>query len=148
MAALVASLGLAPAFSQAADPRIDQLFSQWDKPDSPGCSLAVAQAGTIVYSRGYGTADLDHGIPNTPTTVFHAASLSKQFTAMSIMLLVNRGLLKLDDNVSDYCPRASEFRRKADHDFRYASPHQRYQGPGGVGHDGGLAAVRRRGDPG
>jgi CubicO group peptidase (beta-lactamase class C family) len=89
-----------PHAVNSPDPRIDRFFSQWDKPDSPGCSLAVAQAGTIVYSRGYGTADLDHGIPNTPATVFHAASLSKQFTAMSIMLLVNRGLLELGDYVS------------------------------------------------
>jgi CubicO group peptidase (beta-lactamase class C family) len=101
-----------PSPSRAADPRIDRLFSQWDKPDSPGASLAVAQAGTIVYSRGYGAADLDHCIPNTPATVFHAASLSKQFTAMSIMLLVNRRLLKLDDNVSKYVAELPNFAGK------------------------------------
>jgi CubicO group peptidase (beta-lactamase class C family) len=98
-----------PHAVNSPDPRIDRFFSQWDKPDSPGCSLAVAQAGTIVYSRGYGTADLDHGIPNTPATVFHAASLSKQFTAMSIMLLVNRGLLELGDYVSDIIPELPNF---------------------------------------
>jgi CubicO group peptidase (beta-lactamase class C family) len=47
----------------------------------------VAQAGNIVYSRGYGMADLDHNIPITPSTVFHACSLAKQFTAMAILLL-------------------------------------------------------------
>ena len=114
IAALVTGLGVAPAFCQAvspqaANPQIDAIFAQWDKPGSPGCSLAVANAGTIVYRRGYGTADLDHGILNTPTTVFHAASLTKQFTAMSIMLLVNRGLLKLDDNVRQFVSELPDF---------------------------------------
>src|SRR5437588_7933244 len=79
------------------DPRVDKYFDRWDRPDSPGACVAVAKAGTIVYSRGYGAADLDHDIPNTPATVFHAASLAKQFTAMCIMLLVNRGVLNLAD---------------------------------------------------
>ena len=69
------------------NPQVDQIFSQWDKPDSPGFALAVSQGGNIVYARGYGMADLDHDIPITPSTVFHACSLSKQFTAMAIMLL-------------------------------------------------------------
>ena len=53
----------------------------------PACSLAVTQGGKIVHSKAYGLADLEHGIKNTPDTVFFAASLSKQFTAMSILLL-------------------------------------------------------------
>ena len=100
-----------PAFCQGFPPdaRIDAIFSQWDKPDSPGCSLAVAKAGTTVYSRGYGTADLDHHIPNTPSTVFHAASLAKQFTAMCIMLLVGQGRLQLGDDVRRYVPELPDF---------------------------------------
>ena len=77
----------------------DQVFAQWNKPDSPGCALAVKKAGKIVHRRGYGMADLDHNIAITPSTVFHAASLAKQFTAMSIMLLVNQGQLSLTDDV-------------------------------------------------
>src|SRR5262249_23030891 len=70
-----------------------------DEPDSPGCSIAIAQAGEIVYSRGYGMAFLEGGIRNTPATVFHAASLAKQFTAMAILLLVRAGQIALDDDV-------------------------------------------------
>jgi CubicO group peptidase (beta-lactamase class C family) len=84
--------------------RVDQIFAQWDKPGSPGFALAVAQAGKIVYARGYGVADLDHNIPITPATVFHAASLSKQFTAMAIMLLVEQNKLKLSDHVHAHVP--------------------------------------------
>ena len=79
--------------------QVDGIFAQWDTSGSPGCAVAVIHGGSIVYKRGYGIADLDHGLAITPTTVFHAASLSKQFTAMSLMLLVGQGRLSLDDEV-------------------------------------------------
>jgi len=82
--------------------QVDEIFAQWNHPDSPGCAVAVIEAGGIVYKRGYGKADLEHNIPITPATVFHAASLAKQFTAMSIMLLVEQGRLSLDDDVHTY----------------------------------------------
>jgi CubicO group peptidase (beta-lactamase class C family) len=84
--------------------QVDRIFAQWDKPDSPGFAVAVSKAGRIIYSRGYGMADLDHNIPITPATVFHAASLSKQFTAMAIMLLVGKKKLKLSDHVHAHVP--------------------------------------------
>ena len=42
---------------------VDKLFEKWDKPDLPGCSIAIIKDGQIVYKRGYGMADLDHDIP-------------------------------------------------------------------------------------
>jgi CubicO group peptidase (beta-lactamase class C family) len=86
---------------------VDRVFADWDKTDSPGCAVAVMKAGKIVYERGYGMADLDHNIAITPTTIFHAASLAKQFTAMSILLLVEQGRLSLDDDVRKYVPELS-----------------------------------------
>jgi len=53
----------------------DAIFAPWDRSDSPGCALALKQNGNVVYERGYGMADLEHDIPITPATVFHAASL-------------------------------------------------------------------------
>jgi CubicO group peptidase (beta-lactamase class C family) len=92
----------------ANNPHVDRIFAHWDKPGSPGMSLAVSQAGKVVYCRGYGAADLDHNILNSPSTVFHAASLSKQFTAMAIMLLVDKGKLSLDDEVHAFIPQLSQ----------------------------------------
>jgi CubicO group peptidase (beta-lactamase class C family) len=89
--------------------RVDKLFALWDKPESPGCSLAVIKDGSIIYKRGYGAADLDHDIPNAPGTVFHVASLSKQFTAMSVLLLAQQGKLSLDDQVRKYIPELGDF---------------------------------------
>ncbi len=89
--------------------RVDKLFAKWDKPDSPGCALAVFQGGRIVYERGYGMADLDHDIRIVPSTVFHVASMSKQFAAASILLLAQEGKLALDDEVRKYVPEMPDF---------------------------------------
>jgi CubicO group peptidase (beta-lactamase class C family) len=92
--------------------KIDDIFKEWDKHDSPGMALAVRHNGNIVYRRGYGMADLDHNIPNQPDTVFHAASLTKQFTAMAIMMLINHPNLAtrpiaLNTNVHTLIPELS-----------------------------------------
>ena len=67
------------------------------------------QNGELVYERGYGMADLDHGVPNTPGTVFHVASVSKQFTAAATLLLVDEGRLSLEDPADRYVPQLPRF---------------------------------------
>lgn len=89
--------------------KVDMLFSDWSKPDTPGAALAVIKDGEIIYRRGYGMADLERNAPNTPTTVFHVASMSKQFTAFAIQLLVDEGKLSLDDDVRKYIPELHDF---------------------------------------
>jgi CubicO group peptidase (beta-lactamase class C family) len=92
--------------------RVDAVFAQWDKPDSPGCALGVYQGGRIVYKRGYGMEDLNEDVKITPSTVFHVASMSKQFTAASIVLLAQQGKLSLDDDVRKYIPELPDFGEK------------------------------------
>jgi CubicO group peptidase (beta-lactamase class C family) len=82
--------------------KVDKLFERMDKATSPGCALAVVRDGRIVYARGYGMANLDHDVAITSSTVFHVASVSKQFTAAAILLLANDGKLSLDDDVRKY----------------------------------------------
>jgi CubicO group peptidase (beta-lactamase class C family) len=72
------------ASGESVAARVDQLFAQWNRPDSPGCGLGVSKNGVPVYERGYGMANLELGVAITPASVFPAASISKQFTAMSI----------------------------------------------------------------
>src|SRR5262245_43448619 len=67
-----------------------------------GMSIAVAQNGHIVFSRGYGFANLEHSVPVTPETVFHIASISKNIEAGVVLQLVDQGKLKLDDDVTRY----------------------------------------------
>jgi CubicO group peptidase (beta-lactamase class C family) len=86
------------------DARVDALFAEWDKPDSPGCALGVYRDGEIIYVRGYGMADLERGMRITPQSVFDIGSTSKQFAAASVVLLAHQGKLSLDDDVRKFIP--------------------------------------------
>ena len=92
--------------------KVDAIFSPWDKTISPGGSLAIIQDGEIVYKRGYGMANLEYGIPNTPSTIFHIASISKHFAAMAVVLLAKEGKLSLDDEVRKHVPEISGIKEK------------------------------------
>ena len=84
--------------------QIDQIFSEWDHTNTPGCALAVIRAGHILYKRGYGMANLELGVPIRPESIFDIGSVSKQFTAMSVVLLARQGVLSLDDEIQKYLP--------------------------------------------
>jgi CubicO group peptidase (beta-lactamase class C family) len=92
--------------------QVDGVFAKWDRTDSPGCALGVYRDGRIVYKRGYGMEDLNEDVKITPSTVFHVASMSKQFTAASIVLLAQQGKLSLDDDVRKYIPELPDFGEK------------------------------------
>jgi len=92
--------------------RIHALFAQVDLPGSPGAALAVARGGEIIYANGYGYANLEYDIPNTPWTIFHVASVSKQFTAFSVAMLAEQGKISLDDDIHTYIPELPDFGKK------------------------------------
>jgi CubicO group peptidase (beta-lactamase class C family) len=89
--------------------RVDQLMVVYDKPDTPGVALAITQDGAILYEQGYGSANLEYDIPITPETIFHVASVSKQFTAFAVTMLAAEGALSLDDDVRKYIPEVPDF---------------------------------------
>src|SRR6478735_10691215 len=64
--------------------KIDNLFTYWNKTSSPGFAIGIVRNDSLVYAKGYGMANLEYSIPNTPATIFHMGSVSKQFTAWSI----------------------------------------------------------------
>lgn len=107
--ASIAWWSASPAAAGDESARVDQLFAAWDKPTSPGCALSVMKDGRIIYERGYGMADLDHDLKITPSSVFHVASMSKQFTAASILMLAQEGKISLDDPVRKYVPELPDF---------------------------------------
>ena len=84
---------------------IDAIFSRWDNKTSPGGAIGVIKDGKLIFSKGYGMANLDYNIPNEPNTVFKIASTSKQFTAASIIILAQQGKLSLQDKLSAYFPK-------------------------------------------
>ncbi len=89
--------------------KTDQLFAQWDRADSPGAAVVVVHDGAVVYQRGYGCADLEHRIPITPQTLFDVASVAKQFTGLSVAMLVQQGKLSLDDDIHKHLPDLPDF---------------------------------------
>ena len=95
---------LVAADAASIEARVNRLFARWQTPDSPGCSVGVSRGGATVLERGYGRASLELGVPITPESVFHVASVTKQFTAMSILLLARDGRLSIDDDVRRHLP--------------------------------------------
>ncbi|MBV9483680.1 MAG: serine hydrolase [Acidobacteria bacterium] len=89
--------------------QVDRIFAEWNTPTSPGCALAVVKDGRIVYERGYGMANLELGIAITPQTVFDIGSVSKEITAMAVLLLVQDGKISLDDDVRKYLPEMPDY---------------------------------------
>lgn len=93
----------------APEKQVDQLFTAWDRKESPGAAVAVVKDGKILYKKGYGMANLEYDIPNRPDTIFHIASVSKQFTTFSVLLLEKDGKLSLDDDIRKYIPEVPDF---------------------------------------
>jgi N-acyl-D-aspartate/D-glutamate deacylase len=101
--AAAASAGAIPLPPGAAE-RIDDLFAVWNRPDRPGCAVGVVEDGALTFARGYGMADLEHGVAISAASAFDVGSLSKQFTAAAIALLALDGRLALDDDIHRFLP--------------------------------------------
>src|SRR6266853_2275486 len=78
--------------------KVDKLFALWDRKDSPGAAIVVVKDGAVVYQHGYGYANLEHRVPITPQTLFDLGSVSKQFTGLSVAMLIGQGTLSLDED--------------------------------------------------
>src|SRR5688572_20571773 len=74
----------------------------------PGLSLAVIRNGRVIKARGYGLANVEENVPSTKDTVYEIGSITKQFTATAVMMLVEGGKLSLDDKITKYFPAAPE----------------------------------------
>jgi len=88
--------------------KVDQLMAFYNK-STPGGVIAVIKSGDVVFSKGYGMANLEYGIPNTPHTPYHMASVSKQFTAFAVAMLADQGRLSLDDEIHKHFPELADF---------------------------------------
>ncbi len=89
--------------------KVDTVFSQYDTPSSPGCALAILKDGKVIYQRGYGMATLEYNIAISPSSIFHVASISKQFTAAAIMQLAMAKKISLADDIRKYIPEVPDF---------------------------------------
>jgi CubicO group peptidase (beta-lactamase class C family) len=90
---------------------VDELFSPWDTTETPGAVVAVIRDGTIIYQQAYGMADLERDVPLSPQSLLDIASTSKQFVAMSMLLLEEQGKVSLDDDIRSYLPEFPDYGR-------------------------------------
>ncbi len=89
--------------------QIDALFSEYDKPHSPGVNLAVVSQGIVIHQRGYGVANLEDDVPFTAETILRLGSTTKHMCATCILILENKGLLNLEDDIRQHLPELPEF---------------------------------------
>ena len=99
----------AAATVDALAPRVDRVFARYDLADSPGCAVGVSRGGRTLYMRGYGSANLEYGVPITAASIFESGSVAKQFTAAAIVLLAQEGKLSLDDDIRRFLPEVPRF---------------------------------------
>lgn len=121
VAALVALLvAVGPAAGQEAPDAVDALFARWSA-HTPGCTVGVDAPGRVPLRRVYGLAEMEHGVPARVDTIYEAGSVSKQFTAAAVLLLVDDGVLSLDDSLRKWIPELPDWadtvtiRRMLDH---------------------------------
>ena len=105
--ALLAFLALSPPMTAGAvtlPEKLDAITAEAFAKDGPGGSVIVVKEGKVLLRKGHGMADLELGVPVKPEMVFRIASMTKQFTAVAILQLVQEGKVKLDDPLSKYVP--------------------------------------------
>jgi CubicO group peptidase (beta-lactamase class C family) len=108
LALILATWPVLASQAQTADSSVDSLFAGYSSA-TPGCAVGIERDGQPVLERAYGAADLEHGVPNRVDTVFEAGSVTKQFTAASVLLLVQDSRLSLQDSVRKYIPELPEY---------------------------------------
>jgi CubicO group peptidase (beta-lactamase class C family) len=109
--ALTTAPAVAPAQQTVATDlpsRIDAVFARFTRA-TPGCGVGLSKDGRALYTHGYGSANLEYGVPNTDSTVFESGSVAKQFTASAMVLLAQDGKLSLDDDIRKYLPEVPSF---------------------------------------
>jgi CubicO group peptidase (beta-lactamase class C family) len=84
--------------------KVDRLFETCNRPDVPGCTVGIIRDGQLIYRKGFGTANLNYAVPNTPRTIFDIGSAAKGFTSACIALLMDEGKLDPDDDVRRLIP--------------------------------------------
>ncbi len=106
---VLVSITLRAQLPDSVSQKIDKLFVEWNAPNHPGGSIAVMKEDKVVYSKAFGLASLEYLVPNSTSTVFNIASVSKQFTALGIVLLEEQGKLSFDDDILKHIPELPDF---------------------------------------
>ncbi|WP_374174975.1 serine hydrolase domain-containing protein [Flavobacterium tructae] len=91
-------------FAQSLKTKIDQLIASKFQPENPGAVFLAVKKGEVVYRKAFGMANLEMDIKMKPESVFEIGSMTKQFTAVAVLMLAEQGKLKLDDEITKFIP--------------------------------------------
>ena len=108
---LTLAFALSASLLAQSPEQLAKIFAAYQHSDTPGCAAAAEMPGRESWTAAYGEADLEHAVPNKPVTVFEVGSVSKQFTAAAVLLLVERGQVSLDDDIRKYFPEMPTYQR-------------------------------------
>jgi CubicO group peptidase (beta-lactamase class C family) len=100
------------AIAQNIESKIDEIFYEWNKENHPGGVIAILKNDELIFSKAYGFANIKYDIKNSEETIFNIGSVSKQFTALGIVLLQLEGKISFDDDIRKYLPELFEFETK------------------------------------
>jgi CubicO group peptidase (beta-lactamase class C family) len=89
--------------------RVDGLFAKWNRRDAPGCAVGIVHRGRVIYSKGFGSADLEYQVPNTPQTVFELMSVSPSVTCVCLAMLMDEGKISPEDDLRKFVPEMHQF---------------------------------------
>lgn len=92
------------SFGQKINSKIDELFKGFNQPNHPGCVISIVKENEVLFNKAYGNENIQYQIPNSTETIFNIGSVSKQFTAMGIIILEQKGELSFDDNIRKHLP--------------------------------------------
>lgn len=106
------TLSAAQGIPDSAIKRIDNLFAEWNNKNTPGFIVGIVKNDSLVFTKGYGMANLEYGVPITTNTRFYIASVSKQFTGYCITLLARQKKLNLEEDIRVYLPWLPDFKKK------------------------------------
>jgi CubicO group peptidase (beta-lactamase class C family) len=90
--------------AQNFEKQIDEMLEAQYKPDIPGATALIAKDGKVIYRKAFGLANLELNVPMKPESVFEIGSITKQFTAVSILMLIEQNKLSLDDEITAFIP--------------------------------------------
>jgi len=100
----ISLLFISTGIAQTLESKIDNLLEESYKQDGPGAVALVAKDGNVIYRKAFGNANLELGVPMIPENIFELGSITKQFTSVSILMLLEQGKLKLDDEITKFLP--------------------------------------------
>ncbi len=106
---LIFTITLITGCTMSDEEKIDKIFSDYNKPDMPGAAVMVIENGEIIFEKGYGLANIEKNQKVTKETNFRLASVTKQFTAMSILMLIDRDQLKLETTLNEIFPKFPDY---------------------------------------